>query len=78
MTGVKSLRWTKRAIFYSFDILGLNTNSRNMDFLKDLWAFMKARKKWWLAPLIIVLLLIGVLIVLGGSSAIAPFIYTLF
>lgn len=49
-----------------------------MDFLKDLWSFMKARRKWWLAPLIIILLLIGVLIVLGGSSAIAPFIYTLF
>ncbi|MDO8993192.1 DUF5989 family protein [Daejeonella sp.] len=49
-----------------------------MDFLKDLWGFMKARKKWWLAPLIFVLLLIGILIVLGGSSAISPFIYTLF
>jgi hypothetical protein len=49
-----------------------------MDFIKDIWAFMKARKKWWLAPLIFILLKIGILIVLGGSSAIAPFIYTLF
>jgi hypothetical protein len=49
-----------------------------MDFLKDIWAFMRARKKWWLAPLIFILLMIGILIVLGGSSAIAPFIYTLF
>ncbi len=49
-----------------------------MDFIKDIWAFMKARKKWWLAPLIFILLMIGILIVLGGSSAIAPFIYTLF
>jgi hypothetical protein len=49
-----------------------------MEFLSDLWAFLKARKKWWLAPLIFVLLLIGILIVIGGSSAIAPFIYTLF
>lgn len=48
-----------------------------MDFLRDLWNFLKARKKWWLAPLIVVLLLIGVLIILGGTS-IAPFIYTLF
>ncbi len=48
-----------------------------MDFLKDLWGFITARKKWWLMPLIIILLLIGVLIVLGGTS-IAPFIYTLF
>jgi len=49
-----------------------------MDFLKDLWAFMKARRKFWLAPLIIILLAIGILQVLGGGSAIAPFIYTLF
>ena len=49
-----------------------------MDFLRDLWQFLKARKKWWLAPLIIVLLLLGLLIVLGGASALAPFVYTLF
>jgi competence protein ComGC len=49
-----------------------------MDFLKDLWLFMKERKKFWLAPVIIVLLLIGVLIVFTSGSAIAPFIYTLF
>ncbi|MDC1244564.1 DUF5989 family protein [Crocinitomicaceae bacterium] len=49
-----------------------------MEFLKDLWNFMKARKKFWLAPIIIILLLIGVLLVFGGSSAVAPFIYTLF
>ena len=49
-----------------------------MDFLKDLWNFLAARKKWWLAPLIIVLFILGLLIVLGGTSAIAPFIYTLF
>lgn len=49
-----------------------------MDFLKDLWKFLKVRKKFWLAPIILVLLLIGVLIVIGGGSAIAPFIYTLF
>ncbi|WP_300353862.1 DUF5989 family protein [Fluviicola sp.] len=49
-----------------------------MEFLRDLWRFMKERKKFWLAPVIIVLLLIGVLIVFGGSSALAPFIYSLF
>lgn len=49
-----------------------------MDFLKDLWLFMKERKKFWLAPIIILLLIIGLLIVFGGGSAIAPFIYTLF
>lgn len=49
-----------------------------MEFLKDLWNFLKARKKWWLVPLIIVLILIGFLIIIGGSTALAPFIYTLF
>lgn len=49
-----------------------------MDFLKDLWLFLKERKKFWLAPIIIVLLLLGIIIIFGGGSAIAPFIYTLF
>lgn len=49
-----------------------------MEFLIDIWLFMKERKKFWLAPLIIVLLLIGFLIAFVGSSAIAPFIYTIF
>jgi len=49
-----------------------------MDFLKDLWQFMRERKKFWLAPLILVLLLLGILIVFGGSSALAPFVHTLF
>jgi len=49
-----------------------------MDILSDMWQFMKERKKFWLSPVIIVLLLLGILIVFGGSSAIAPFIYTLF
>ena len=49
-----------------------------MEFLRDLCLFMKERKKFWLAPVIIILLLLGFLIVFGGSSAIAPFIYTVF
>ncbi len=49
-----------------------------LDLLKDLWGFMKARKKFWLAPIIILLLLLGILIVLSQGSAVAPFIYTLF
>ena len=48
------------------------------DLLTDLWAFMRERKKFWLAPIVVVLLLLGVLIVLGQGSAVAPFIYTLF
>ncbi|MGF1669715.1 MAG: DUF5989 family protein [Balneolaceae bacterium] len=49
-----------------------------MDFLKDLFKFLIARKKFWLIPTIFILLLLGVLIVIGGGSSIAPFIYTLF
>ncbi|HXD76644.1 MAG TPA: DUF5989 family protein [Puia sp.] len=49
-----------------------------MEFLRDLWLFLKQRKKWWLVPLIILIVLIAVLVVLGGTSALAPFIYTLF
>ena len=55
-----------------------NVGGQDMSFLKDLWGFLKERKKWWLMPIILVLLLIGVLIFMSGSSAIAPFIYTLF
>jgi len=49
-----------------------------LDLMKDLWGFMKARKKFWLAPIIVMLLLLGALIVLSQGSAVAPFIYTLF
>ena len=48
------------------------------DLLKDLWGFMRVRKKFWLAPIIVVMLLLGALIVLTQGSAVAPFIYTLF
>ena len=49
-----------------------------IDLLKDLWDFMRARKKFWLAPIMIVLLLLGALIVFAQGSAVAPFIYTIF
>jgi hypothetical protein len=49
-----------------------------MEFLSDLWQFLKVRKKFWLLPIIVILLLFGVLIVLTSGSAIAPFIYTIF
>ena len=48
-----------------------------MNFVSDLFGFLKTRKKFWLLPLILVLLLFG-LILLTGGSAVAPFIYTLF
>jgi len=46
--------------------------------LRELWAYMRARKKFWLLPIILVLLLFGALLVLTEGSAVAPFIYTLF
>ena len=49
-----------------------------LDLLKDLWDFLRVRKKFWLAPIILVLVLLGALIVLSQGSAVAPFIYTLF
>jgi hypothetical protein len=49
-----------------------------MEFLKDLWGYLKVRKKYWLLPLILILLLLGFLIVFTSGSAVAPFIYTLF
>ena len=49
-----------------------------IELIKDLWLFMRERKKFWLAPIIIVLVLLGGLIILAQGSAVAPFIYTLF
>lgn len=48
------------------------------DFVMELWAFMKERKKFWFLPIVMVLVLLGGLIVLTQGSAVAPFIYTLF
>ena len=48
-----------------------------MSFLKDMWNFVRERKKWWLLPMIIILLLFSLLIIFSGS-AMAPFIYAIF
>ena len=49
-----------------------------MSFIKELWNFMRVRKKFWLLPIILMMVLLGGLIVLSQGSAVAPFIYTLF
>lgn len=49
-----------------------------MSFLKELFRFLKARKKFWLLPIILVMLIFGGLLILAQGSAVAPFIYTLF
>ena len=48
------------------------------ELLVDLWAFMRERRKYWLAPVVIVMVLLGGLLVAGQGSVLAPFIYTLF
>ncbi|HKK77597.1 MAG TPA: DUF5989 family protein [Saprospiraceae bacterium] len=49
-----------------------------MESLKDIYLFIRERKSYWLAPMIVVLVLLGLLLVLGGGSVVAPFIYSLF
>ena len=56
----------KKSRYSKFSIIG------------EFWAYLKVRKKWWLAPIVFVLVLLGLFTVLTESSAIAPFIYTLF
>ena len=48
------------------------------DLLKDVWDFLKIRKKYWLAPLIITIVLMGALLVFTQGSVVAPFIYSIF
>ncbi len=49
-----------------------------MDFLTELWAFMRVRKKFWLLPVFVMMAVFGGLIILSQGSAVAPFIYTIF
>lgn len=49
-----------------------------LDLMRELWAFMRERKKFWLLPILVILLLLGSLVVFTQGSALAPFIYTLF
>jgi hypothetical protein len=52
--------------------------SSKLSIIRELWDFMKVRKKWWLGPIVFMLLLLGLLLVFTQGSALAPFIYTLF
>ena len=62
---------------FSLDLIKIQ-RSGFMDFVKDLWGFLKVRKKFWLLPIILTLLFFGALMVFASGSAIAPFIYTIF
>jgi len=70
-----------------FATLAMTTNTtrfhslskgRHMDFVAELWRFMRVRKKFWLLPILVMMVVFGGLVVLTKGSAIAPFIYTLF
>jgi hypothetical protein len=50
----------------------------NSSLAREFWMYLKARKKWWLLPVIVILVLIGFLLVFAQGSALAPFIYTVF
>lgn len=49
-----------------------------MSFIKELWLFLRVRKKLWLAPIIIVMLILGGLLIMAQGSVVAPFVYTIF
>ena len=49
-----------------------------LSVLRELWGFLRANKRWWLLPIIIILIVLGVILVLAESSALAPFVYSLF
>ncbi len=52
--------------------------NNTLNLLKQLWSFLKIRKKWWLAPIIVILFMFAILLVFAQTSPLAPFIYTLF
>lgn len=49
-----------------------------LGIIRELWSFMRVRKKWWLAPMVLMMALLGLLVVFTQGSAVAPFIYVLF
>jgi hypothetical protein len=57
---------------------GTSSEGRMLGFVREFWAFLRVRKKFWLLPIFLVMALFGVLMVLTQGSAVAPFIYTLF
>lgn len=56
----------------------LKETAKKFSIIKELFEFLMKRKKWWLMPIVLVLILVAVLIILAESSAVGPFVYTLF
>ncbi len=57
--------------------LELEAQKKQSGFMGEMWQFLRSNKKWWLTPIVVILLGVGILVLLGSSAA-APFIYTLF
>tara|TARA_B100000768_G_C11281133_1_gene378668 strand:+ start:80 stop:280 length:201 start_codon:yes stop_codon:yes gene_type:complete len=60
------------------NVLKINFEDKLLDILREIWQFLRVRKKLWLAPIIAVMLILGGLLILAQGSVVAPFIYTLF
>jgi hypothetical protein len=65
-------------VLKSRDPAGSSPPLNRMSLLRELWEFLRVRKKFWLLPIIIIMLMFGVLLLVAEGSAVAPFIYTLF
>lgn len=57
--------------------LELEAQKKQSGFMGEMWQFLRSNKKWWLTPVVVILVGVGILVLLGSSAA-APFIYTLF
>ncbi len=66
----------KKTINDSFNCGGLFMSK--IAIVKEFWGFLRVRKRYWLAPIILILVVLGLLVIFAESSAVAPFIYTLF
>ena len=55
-----------------------NIREKQMELLKEFWAFLKERKIWWITPIVVFLMLLGALIIFTQGSAVGPFVYALF
>ena len=58
--------------------MAFEESREKLGLIRELWQFMRVRKKWWLGPIVLMLGLLGLLVVFTQGSAVAPFIYTLF
>jgi hypothetical protein len=75
MYSARGLRWGISRV----DLLGCRlSQDGSMSFLRELWAFLRVRKKVWLLPIIVVMVLLGTLLIIAQGSVLAPLIYTLF